>query len=52
MDYWGSESLNKTWDLGSKVNIPNFSLLQSLDPFEKFWMGGSGGVQTNFGDQP
>ena len=38
--------------LRSKVNIPNFSLLQSLEPFEKLEMGGGGGVLIHFSDQP
>ena len=38
--------------LGSKVNIPNFSLLRSLEPFEKFGVGVGVGVQTHFSDQP
>ena len=40
--------------LGSKVNIPNFILLQSLEPFEKFGVGDGGGgcVQIHFSDQP
>ena len=38
--------------LRSKVNIPNFSLLRSLEPFEKFGVGSGVCVQTHFSDQP